>query len=615
MSKNVNTKEVILRRMYSLTESYWNLQSSIDELDPLVKILFEGLASAVNDIYQSILDSSIRILESIASALSPDVLISVRPSHAVMQIMPQDPSYFIDSYTEFIDKSPSQELLRQGIRTISFSPVSKVRLVSGSVKYLVCERMLYSTKGGYDKTLLASAHTLDERINQAVWIGIDIEADSLQNVSFYFDFPHAENKYEKYSLLPYGKWSLDGIPVETSPGLPVWNDEDLPGNKPVFARYELLNRIDSDILDFYRLQFLTVTNDVPLKRKQKTGFPEEIRDMFDDVTDTLEPCYWVKLLFPPHITTLNIHDITVNMNAFPVANKILYPVISPPDNITDIIPMQAGKGEFFLSVDKIEDSHGYIYKNIPYKTEAGEQSGVYTVKEGGLERFDGRELKDYMERLIDLLHSETSVFRSMNMDNIRGVVNELQKNITAIENKYRNSKMGSLEKPRYLLLNPLNKNDMIHIRYWTTLCEQANGIRSGRKFTPNASLPLVNESGRLLKMSSGGRSAPSVTGRLNAYRYALTSHDQLFTHADISNFCEYELAEKITKVEVKRGIAVSEKPKAGLVRTIDIFLTPSAGCENIVADMKLELLTRLHHKSPDSYNFRIFINNNKIPIT
>jgi len=337
--------------MYNHAASYWGIKS-IDELDPIVCLLIEGLASNLYDTNQSILDSNIRILESIASALTPDVLITARPAHAIMQVLPLEPFYFIDNYTVFNDKTPNQELLRQRIRTVSFSPVSKVRLVSGSVKYSVCERMLYSIKGGYDKTLLASAHTLNEKINQTLWIGIDMhtELDSLQNVSFYFDFPHAENKYEKYSLLPYTKWSLDGEVIETMPGLPVWKDDDAPESIPVFARYDLLNRIDSDILDFYRLQFLTVTNDFRLKGKHKTRFPEEIRNMFpDDVTDTLEPCYWIKVVFPPHISTLNIHDVTVNMNAFPVANKILYSVTSPPNNVTNIIPMQTGKAEFFLS--------------------------------------------------------------------------------------------------------------------------------------------------------------------------------------------------------------------------------------------------------------------------
>ena len=613
MSKIEITKEVILQKLFDHAATYFGLKS-IDELDPVVRLLTEGVASSLFDANQNILDSNLRILESISSALSPELLIAARPSHSILQILPLESFYYIDNYTAFNDKTPSQELLRQGIRTVSFYPVTKVQLVSGSVKYLVCERMLYSTTGGYDKRLLASAHTLNERLNQTLWIAINLnsEVDSLKYLSFYFDFPHAENSYEKYSLLPYTRWSFGGEIVEATSGLPAWKEEDDPASIPVFAKYDLLNRIDSDILDFYRLQFLTITNDVRLQGKKKTRFPEEIRNLFpDEVTDTLDACYWISVKFPPHISAPNIHDITVNMNAFPVANKNFYSITFPTSTVTNIIPMQTGKGEFFLSVDKVEDSYGYRYQPIPYETGAGEQSGVYTVKEGGLERFDGRDLKDYLERLIDLLHSETSVFRSMNMDNMRGVVNDLQKDIKAIENKYRNSKMGLLEKPRYLLLNTLNKNDIVFIHFWTTLCEQANGIRSGRKFVPFGSIPVINDSGRMLKMSSGGKSAPSVTGRLNAYRYALTSHDQLFTHADISNFCEYELGEKISQIKIQKGIAVSPLPKSGLVRTIDIFLTPSAGCESIVSGMQREILTRLHEKSPDSYNYRIFINSNK----
>ncbi|MDR3340761.1 MAG: hypothetical protein LBT25_11855, partial [Candidatus Symbiothrix sp.] len=165
--------------------------------------------------------------------------------------------------------------------------------------------------------------------------------------------------------------------------------------------------------------------------------------------------------------------------------------------------------------------------------------------------------------------------------------------------------------PDYLLLNlPKNDgNDTVFVEYWTTCSELANGLRAGKTLIPSFSALLKKDSCCLLNMTRGGQSPADIAGRVDAFRYVLTTRDQIITHEDVENFCRFELGNKIIKIKVCHGVAVSPKPKEGLVRTIDIHLTPSPGYERIVTDIQGDLLISLHRKSPDSFNYRVVIKN------
>lgn len=612
--QNNHSKEAIRQRMFNHAASFWGVRS-IEDLDPIVIRLIESLASEIYNINHIIQDMNVRILESLAGMLTPSVLISPRPAHTVIQVNPLETVLFLDDHTVFHDKKIPHELKKQGLDSFSFVPVTNTRLISGKIKYMVCERMFFRMENDGRKTLLANASTFSEKLNYTAWIGLSLhsEIETLKDIAFFIDFPHTDNKYEKYSLLPYSKWSYGGQDLQMSVGMPIWKDEeemDDAFENLIFNKYSLLNQMDTNILDLYRMQFLTIGNDMRLSAMKREAFPAEIINLFPENATTMpEPCFWLKVTFPPHISALNIQDLTVNINAFPIANKIPYSKIYAPNDMTGIVPLRTERGEFFLSVDRVSDASGREYHSIPYTTDRNREPGVYTVKQGGAERFDIRDAKEYVERLIDLLRSETSAFTSMDMDNMRNIIASLQKGLVDIEAKLNNSKMEALETPRYLLLNTRSKDDSVFVDYWGTNCETANGLRAGKTLTPLTSIPVDKDSCRLLKPTSGGKPAPNVTGKLDAFRYVMASRDSITTHDDIANFCRCELGNKVTHIEVARGVDISPKPKEGLIRVIRVILTPTPGFEGIVNEMQTDLLTLLHRKSPDSFNYRIAISN------
>jgi hypothetical protein len=67
----------------------------------------------------------------------------------------------------------------------------------------------------------------------------------------------------------------------------------------------------------------------------------------------------------------------------------------------------------------------------------------------------------------------------------------------------------------------------------------------------------------------------------------------------------------IASAEVKKGVRVSNRPKEGLIRTIDVFIDMKKHVDShAVEDLRDNLLNLLKEKSPDTYNYRVFINKN-----
>jgi hypothetical protein len=94
----------------------------------------QGLAALIYDLRNEVEDMNVRVLESLANALTPSVLIDPRPAHCVAQAFPAEPIVFLDRKTAFHDRKLPLELREKGIEFLSFVPVTRVKLVSANFR-------------------------------------------------------------------------------------------------------------------------------------------------------------------------------------------------------------------------------------------------------------------------------------------------------------------------------------------------------------------------------------------------------------------------------------------------------------------------------------------------
>ena len=78
------SKETIKNRMFKRVAALWEIKN-IDNLDPVVKLMIEGLAGEIFKLSGEMKNIETRILEKLARALTPANMISVRPAHAIMR--------------------------------------------------------------------------------------------------------------------------------------------------------------------------------------------------------------------------------------------------------------------------------------------------------------------------------------------------------------------------------------------------------------------------------------------------------------------------------------------------------------------------------------------------
>lgn len=610
----MENKENIKHRMYKNAARLWDVKS-IENLDPIIKLLIEALASEVYKLSTDINSIEIRLLERIAQMLTPDMMTIPQPAHMIMTVQPIEETLTIGKMDAFTFDDPYK---KRASASLSFRPVGRFSLTKGYARAIICGGSFYTIDTNHNKEIFARAVKRSELLNNSIWIGLDIDKEikSLKDLSLFLDFPNIpEQKAEYLPLLSFSQWSYTSRPIETSVGISLAQDDENDESEPesIYTQYDLLNMLDHKILSSYYHHYITIKEDLPNALTDYVKIPPELEELYSPhIQDAIEsPLLWLKVKFPPHFKDSVLNDLTVAMNSFPVANKELRSIFSKSKKLTNVIPLSTVEKEYFLSVRNVKDEFGNNYDFLPYKNEDKISFGTYTIKRGGIERFDERDAKEYISNLIDLLREETVAFSMLGKDYLRQAIDEMKTKISLMEQKLR-AISHDREISSYLVIDSDDQNESIFIDYWTTNCEYANNIKAGTTFKPDISIFVDRDTCMSHTVSIGGRSIPKNNNKLDMYKYVLTTRDRIYTPEDIASFCYSEFGDYFSNVEIKKGVQISDKPKEGLIRTIDVHITMKiefGRFSQSKQEISSRLLKLLQEKSPDSFNYRIFIEN------
>lgn len=599
-------KEVIKNRMYKNAANLWGVRN-IDNFDPLIKLLIEALASEINKLSNEINDIETRLLERMAALLTPDILMTVRPAHMVLHAQPLEEKTSIDKKMGFYYENISKNYL-------NFYTAGNFTLWKGQVKSLICARKIYFIDTDQSKEMHAKSLFESEVFSNNLWIGLDMDpaVKKMENLSFYFDILNIENKNELLHLLPYTKWQLEGEPLKIKPG--IYQPDEKPEWTPdtPFSTYDLANISDASILKLYDYQFVTVTGEIDNSEEKRKKMPDELKSYFseDMVEGSLSPLLWIKVSFPSNFEDYMLESFFVSINAFPVINKKICSKHFKTNKITSVIPLETEEDEFVLSVDSVTDSKNHTFKPLPFRDETS-RFGTYVVKRGGIERFDSRNAQEYISNLVDILREEGASFSMIGRGFVDELIAKINEQLASVEKKMREINVKK-DISSYMIIDTDDIGDSVYIDYWVTNCESANEIKAGAGLFPFNDTPVEADKVVAYTQSYGGRRLQTKKS-LDLYKYILTSRDRIYTDEDVINFCQAYFGDLITSVSVKKGIQVSPRPKEGLIRCIDVFLTmkPKIVRYSSTQEIKDKLVNLLRDKSPDSYNYRIFISDNK----
>ena len=606
-------KENIKDRMFKNAAGFWGIRN-VENFDPLVKLLIEAMASEIYKLSNEVNNIETRILERIAYLLTPNILMSVRPAHTLLYAQPIEEQCLINKKTGFYyDDSVFKQ--KNKINAIGFYPVDGFQLVKSCVKTLVCGRNVYTLDQTLNKEIFMRSTVRAEVFTRNLWIGLELDSKikSIKDFSFYFDFINIENKNKYFHLLPFTRWQHNSQPLRMAQGIYSIPDSSETGDMSLFSRYDLANLSDESIKSYYAHRFLTLKDELKVENMKKETFPEALTPLFpENMLQQMDKLlYWFHVTFPPEFDEEIIERILAGTNIFPVANKNLCSETSNNLKLSNIIPLQTANKEHFLSVQSVVDSQSRPYKQLPYRDQQTQEYGTYSVKRGGTERFDARDAKEYTAYLIDLLRDESASFNLLGKGFMRDLIDNIDTMIITLEQKMKNVEHNK-EIPSYVIIDSESEDEIIFVNYWVTNCELVNEIKAGTFFAPYSETFVDADSIVSMTPCTGGKSHPSLTSTLDMYKFILTGRDRIYTSEDIINFCYSEYSDEITSVKVEKGVQVSNKPKEGLIRTIDVFIDLKKQFDlHSSEDLKDRLHNLLMEKSPDTYNYRIFINNNK----
>lgn len=608
MSEEKYNKEIIRKRMLKFAAAFWGVKKA-ENFDPVVKLLIESLSNELYKLNEEFSDIETRLLEKTARMLTPGILISPTPAHAVVHASPVEVEYLLKKDTGFYYENHSASKSKK--RSLSFYPTCQTVVRSGDVRYILCDDLLFSVHQDLSKTMLSR---LTQKTGEAhcIWFGMELDPQitNLKDISFYLNFPNITDSYEYLYLLSCTEWFLNGKQLTVERGIYEVTDNYRNAAMSFFSNYEIANVIDMTTTGLYKNNYLTITEDITVSEKEKKTVPEHLSAILPEkaaqMMDT--PLLWFKVQFPSNFKSEILEDIQLGINIVPVENKKLYEKNVDIDDLFGLIPLTTEENEHLLSVHSVTNSKGEPFHELLYNTRQEERYGTYSIRRGGCERFDSRSAKDLLCYLTDLLSDETSAFGSLPSTKLRNLTQQMEILITQMKQAADNIREYR-EMPYYVMVDQQKGKDRIAVRYWVTNCESANELRAGSELVPNVGTYLKQKDLVLVSSTYGGRQEPKFDERIDLYRYELTTRDRILTNDDIANFCKKELGELLKSVEIRNGVAISNMPQEGLIRTKDIYLTPANDLRNqSQAELiKKDLKTKLMDKSPDTFNYRLFI--------
>ena len=613
MSTEKYNKEQIRNRMLKYAATFWGIKKA-ENFDPVVKLLLEALANEMYMLGEDFTAIETRLLEKTARILTPGILTSPFPSHGIVHASPVEPVYLITRESGMYYESDSlSRKLPTG--SISFYPACDTLLHKADIRYMVCNDILYRIDHTLEKTMIART---ERRMSpRTVWLGmvVDDSINDLRDFSFYLDFPNLTESYEYLFLLPCTEWSVKGEQVIMQRG--IYEREHVEENpiRAFFQNYDVMSIIDKEVMEIYNRHFLRVRQAFPIDDSFRETLPEELYPCFKDaVREKMQDrLVWMKVQFPAHFTAEVMDELHAGTNIVPVENKLLHEQVTSLEDTFRVIPLRTESHESLLSVHSVKDSEGKSYHELLYPDGNSKTGyGTYSIRKGGCERFDSRSAQELLCYLLDLLDDETHAFGSVPSIKLQALASQMEQLMAQMKQTADNMNEFR-ETPYYLMIDQQSGKGQITVKYWTTNCETGNRIQAGVDLSPNSTTYLDAKTLALVSTTYGGKQAPKNRERIDIYKYGFISHGRLLTQNDIASFCKKELGELLVRTEIRNGVEISPMPSEGLIRTKEVHLILREKLDEPSPEkqMKDNLRTRLSASSPDTFNYRIFIEYDK----
>lgn len=606
--KTYHNKRSILNRMLDVAASIQGVNRS-ELLDPVVTLFIESLAEEIYHLSADIDNLEARILNKLSSILVAETATVASPVHSLLHVSALKNIQTVTTTTDFSFKYK----LNQRNYNLSLYPVCNTRIYNGDIRYFILNRYLYSIDKDLTKTLITRSGQLKNNENNSLWIGLELDESitNLKNLSFYLNLSNGYGHDEHLKELTHAKWKFQGQDIFISKGLYSENDSLENPNLDLFYRYDNSNRLNQAIKKVYDKYFITISQHLDISGRKEV-LPKPLESIFPEtVKGTIQKeLIWFEIICPADFSEEIIRAIEISINIIPVSCKQLVKEVVHTNKYLPIIPLNTQEGESFLSVHSLQDSNGVSYYDIPLSDTQDTTYGIYSLRNGGYERFSPRDAKEFLANMTSLIDGEAASFFKRDSES-KSEKSGLQTDVSRMLRDLRKasySELGYEEVKNYLLLEQKHDNEIYFLKYWVTNSNVAGAVKENVSITPDSDLRIKPGSLYLLAPFTGGRQTPSQHEKYNQYKKSLVEHPLLVTADDIRQFCLKEFGEIAGRVEVKQGFEIDENYSGGFKKTTDVYLIRNQQQrKEIDKNYNQHIKQVLQEHSPATFNYRIII--------
>ena len=607
-------KERIKDQMVNTAARLWGVEESEIEhnFDPLALLLIEACAAELEKIGHNITESHTRLLDNLAEIILPESLFGALPASGILQAMPLDNSIDIDTTTAF---SLTQKVHRPATNSnetidLHFSPIGKFRLFKADIAYMLSGNKLFGIKETGGRELIFAPDKLNN--SNEIWLALRTEKmpEILQGLSIYFDLRSNSSANSFYNSLSFAKCFVNDNAVQISNGFSNNQGIEIDQKEILLSGDDRSNKLNRKIGYVYQNRFLQITDPakithtaVPAAWQQKLS-PEIIKKI------EAEKLVFIKIAFLQNFPQEVFDIVSCSINAFPVVNKKLNSFNYKTDEWLNIIPIPVTGTFFDLASVKSEKGENYKIRSALGGNNLA--AGEVIVRSSGVGKSNSQEVREMINNLTETIRDQSAYFSQISNEIILSRLREIGKILTGLEDNINNA---TDKKPEfyYLMMRPKKNGEMIFVNYWTTNDVDANNIKAGVAVSAVNSTAINSKKSQTLTSFSGGKNNVSESEKRLILRQQLLSGGKIISAEDVKLACMQLYGNKLKKVDVQKGVQVSNKAGEGFTRTIDVLLTYSnlvnESMKTEMDNLYYELEFSLQSTASPVYPFRIIINN------
>ncbi len=575
------SKNNIKHRLVKYVADLWGYQQAdMDGFDPLIDLLLGACAVEFERTGQQIISSQNRILEKLAQLLLPESLTIPQPAHTVVHARAVEPEYVVKAEDQF---SFDKEVINPARPTeinktpIFFSPTFPVSVYDAAIQYVGVGNRLLAQADVNLREPVATTKRGKNFPKQTLWLGIKLNPASatIPQLGFFFDWRNNPDKQKYFNLLPVTRFSVNENVLDCKSGFSEAAEDWLRKSRNTLVQeWEVLPKIEDKVNQLYQHHFLTLKPTEFTIKENTSNYPETFAEHFEaDVLKSLKnPLVWFKIEMSQLIPQEAVEEMICAINSFPACNRKLIDNRRPYrlDESLNIIPLQVD--DYFLSINEVTSGDGKDFQAVPFFNIHQMEAGTFALRDGRVGKFNSRNAHEMLQYVLEMMRDESAAFAAIGGAIGSKDILELEQNLNKIENNLTR-KSGGQDVDQYLMLKP-GKSREVYLSYWSTAGALGNQIPAGSTLKTR-SIDIKSNSVATLTTSFGGKNKPSEQEKLYAFRSSLLSRDRMVTKEDIKAACFAELGDVIEHVEVQKGCEIGASENNGLMRVLDVFLTPS----------------------------------------